>query len=71
MGDIRVVRAQGDGFDRGIHIGKELRDLINESIDFYHRYFARRGVNSEQLQELLTPYLVASEARFPDLMGAC
>jgi isopenicillin-N N-acyltransferase like protein len=54
---------------RGQVVGLELRDEINESVDFYHRYFARRGVGSEQLQELLTPYLVASEARFPALMS--
>ena len=49
MGDIRVVRAQGDGFDRGIHVGKELVDLIQASVGFYHRYLGRRGVSSEQL----------------------
>ena len=65
MGDIRVVRAQGDGFDRGIHIGKELTDLVQASIDFYHRYLERRGVSSEQLQDLLTPYLVARRPRTP------
>jgi isopenicillin-N N-acyltransferase-like protein len=69
MTDLRIVRAEGDPLRRGQAIGLELRDEINESIDFYHRYFARRGVGSERLQELLTPYLVASEARFPALMG--
>ncbi|HET9723928.1 MAG TPA: C45 family peptidase [Actinomycetota bacterium] len=68
MGTLRVVRATGDAAARGQHIGRELRDLINESIDFYHRYLARRGVSSQQLQDLLTPYLVASESRFPSLM---
>jgi isopenicillin-N N-acyltransferase like protein len=67
--DLTIVRAEGDPTTRGQIIGLELRDEINESVDFYHRYFARRGVSSEQLQELLTPYLVASEARFPALMG--
>jgi hypothetical protein len=43
--------------------------VINESIDFYHRYLSRRGVSSEQLQELLTPYLVAGESQFPELMS--
>ena len=69
MGELRVVRAEGDPDARGQHIGRELRDLANESIDFYHRYFDRRGVSSEELQELLTPYLVASESQFPQYMA--
>ena len=69
MGDIRVVRAHGDGFDRGIHIGKELVDLIQASVGFYHRYLDRRGVSSEQLQDLLTPYLLAAETSYPESMN--
>lgn len=69
MGEPKIVRAEGDPDARGQQIGRELREPINESIDFYHRYFARRGVGSQQLQDLLTPYLVASEARFPELMS--
>ncbi len=69
MGVLRVVRAEGDPAARGQQIGRELRDLINESIDFYHRYFDRRGVSSQQLQELLTPYLVACESQFPAHMA--
>jgi hypothetical protein len=69
MAELRIVRAEGSPDARGQQIGRELRDLINESVDFYHRYFSRRGVGSEQLQDLLTPYLVASEARFPALMS--
>ncbi|MGZ5298006.1 MAG: C45 family autoproteolytic acyltransferase/hydrolase [Actinomycetota bacterium] len=69
MGDIRVVRAQGDGFARGVHIGKELIDRVQSSIGFYHRYLDRRGVSSEQLQDLLTPYLVAGETSYPESMN--
>ena len=53
MTGLRVVRATGDATERGQQIGRELRDLVNESIDFYHRYLARRGVSSQQLQERL------------------
>jgi hypothetical protein len=67
--DIRVVRAQGDGFARGIHIGKELADLVQASVGFYHRYLERRGVSSEHLQDLLTPYLVAAETSYPESMN--
>ena len=69
MGELRVVRAEGDPNARGQQVGRELRDLVNESVDYYHRYFARRGVGSEQLQELLTPYLVAAETHFPTAMA--
>jgi isopenicillin-N N-acyltransferase-like protein len=69
MGKLRVVRATGDAATRGQQIGRELRDLINESIDFYHRYLARRGVSSQQLQDLLTPFLVAAESQFPNHMA--
>lgn len=68
MGTLRIVRAEGDPNARGQQIGRELRDLVNESVDFYHRYLSRRGVSSQQLQDLLTPYLVASESRFPAFM---
>ena len=66
MTELRVVRAEGDPNARGERIGRELRDLINESLDFYHGYFARRGVSSRELQELLTPFLVAAETQFPN-----
>ncbi|MGZ8620853.1 MAG: hypothetical protein ACXWYE_13205, partial [Actinomycetota bacterium] len=69
MTQISVVRATGEGFDRGMQIGKELADLIQRSVDFYHRYLDRRGVSSEQLQDLLTPYLVASETAYPESMA--
>jgi hypothetical protein len=69
LGNVRVVRAEGDPGARGQRIGHELRDLINESVDFYQRYLSRRGVSSAQLQELLTPYVVAAEAQFPRHMA--
>ncbi len=65
MSELRIVRAEGDPFTRGRVVGRALRDLVNESLAFYDRYFSRRGVPSDQLEELLTPYLVSAEARFP------
>jgi isopenicillin-N N-acyltransferase-like protein len=69
MAEIRVVRARGDGFSRGVQIGKELADLLQGSVGFYHRYLERRGISSQELQDLLTPYLVASETAFPESMS--
>jgi hypothetical protein len=66
VSELRVVRAHGDGMARGLQIGSELRDLIADSIAFYHRYLDRRGVSSSTLQDLLTPYLVSSEAVYPE-----
>src|SRR6058998_2063817 len=69
MGEIRVVRAQGMPLARGQQVGRELSDLIQRSIDFYHRYLTKRGVTSESLQDLLFPYLVAAEQQYPDAMA--
>ena len=66
---MRVVRTGGDGLTRGVQIGSELADLVQRSVAFYHRYLDRRGVSSEQLQDLLTPYLVAGETTYPDMMN--
>jgi hypothetical protein len=52
-----------------VQIGKELADLLQASMAFYHRYLERRGITSEQLQDLLTPYLVAAETSFPESMS--
>jgi isopenicillin-N N-acyltransferase like protein len=65
VNELRIVRAAGDPTARGQAIGRGLRDLINESIDFYGDYLSRRGVSSQQLQELLTPYLASAETKFP------
>jgi len=67
--ELRIVRAEGDGFTRGMAIGRELADLITASVEFYHRYLGRRGVSSEKLSDLLTPYLVAAESHFPSYMA--
>ena len=38
MSELRIVRTEGDPVQRGQRIGRELRDLVNESIDYYGRY---------------------------------
>lgn len=64
-----MVRARVDAFARGVHIGKELADLIQASIEFYHRYLSRRGASSETLQDILMPYLVAGETACPESLA--
>jgi isopenicillin-N N-acyltransferase like protein len=65
MGELRVVRAEGDPAARGRQIGRRLGDLIEGSLAFYQGYFERRGVSSRELQDLLAPYLAAAEAHLP------
>jgi hypothetical protein len=67
--EIRTVVAEGDAFRRGIRIGEELRDLVQRSVEFYHRYLERRGVSSKTLQDILAPYVLASENAYPEWMG--
>ena len=69
MTGIRVIRAEGDAATRGRQIGRGLGDLIERSLDFYHRYLERRGVSSPELHELLAPYLAASERALPEYMA--
>jgi hypothetical protein len=69
MAEVRVVRVEGDGMTRGLRIGGELSDLIQRSVEFYHRYLERRGVSSSTLQDLLTPYLVAAEGMYPEAIA--
>jgi isopenicillin-N N-acyltransferase like protein len=68
MTDIRVVIAEGDAATRGRQIGRGLGDLIERSLGFYHGYLERRGVSSPELQDLLAPYLAASERALPQYM---
>ena len=65
MTDLRVVRADGDPRACGRAIGLGFWDLIERLIDFYYRYFDRRGVTLPELQDLLAPYLSASETLLP------
>jgi isopenicillin-N N-acyltransferase-like protein len=69
VSELRIVRAEGDPDQRGRRIGRELRDLVNESLDFYGRYLSRRGISTLQLQDLLTPYLISAETEFPRYMA--
>src|SRR6266511_156728 len=66
---LRVIRADGDPVTRGRTIGRGFGDLIEGSLAFYHRYFERRGVESRELQDVLAPYLAASEHAYPEYLG--
>jgi isopenicillin-N N-acyltransferase-like protein len=65
----RVVEASGPPQERGRAIGRALEDLIGRSVEYYHKYFDRRGVASADLQDLLAPYLAAAERHLPNHMA--
>jgi isopenicillin-N N-acyltransferase-like protein len=69
MSELRVVVTEGDPATRGRAAGRALGEVVERSLEFYHRYLERRGVASRELQDLLTPYLWAAENEAPDLMA--
>jgi hypothetical protein len=68
VSELRIVVAEGNPATRGRTVGRSLADMVERSLEFYHRYLDRRGVASPELQELLTPYLWAAENELPELM---
>jgi Acyl-coenzyme A:6-aminopenicillanic acid acyl-transferase len=44
--------------------------MIERSLAFYNGYFESRGVDTEGLRQLLTPFLAASQAGLPRLMAS-
>src|SRR5436309_15501388 len=67
---VKVVRAEGDAFTRGRTIGREFADPINRSVEFYRRYFERRGFGRTELEGLLRPFVRAAESFLPHEMDA-
>ncbi len=66
MTEIPVVIAEGrDPLIRGRQIGRGLGSLIERSVGFYHSYIERRGIASRELQDFMTPYLIAAETHLP------
>ncbi|MDP9331480.1 MAG: C45 family peptidase [Actinomycetota bacterium] len=67
---VKVVRAEGDAFNRGRTIGREFADPINRSVAFYYRYFERRGFGRQELEGLARPFVQAAESILPSEMDA-
>ncbi len=63
-----VVHATGTPFERGRAIGRGLGDEIHDSLAFVDRYLAAHGVDADSLDEILAPYIAASEAALPHLV---
>jgi isopenicillin-N N-acyltransferase-like protein len=49
-------------------IGRALGDVIERSLGFYEGYFARRGIASSDLPDLVAPFVATADAGLPDLM---
>jgi isopenicillin-N N-acyltransferase-like protein len=69
VSDLRVVRAEGEPFERGRQIGRGFRDLIERSVDFYLGYFARRGLEGTALEYALAPYLARAREVLPGFVA--
>jgi isopenicillin-N N-acyltransferase-like protein len=65
---LHVVRAVGTPRERGLAVGSGFSGEIARSVDFYRRYFGRRGIDDPALHDLLEPFVAAAESALPDLV---
>lgn len=70
MSGIRIVRAEGDPYRRGLTIGRALAPTIRESAAFNLGWFERRGLGRAELERLSAPLLAATERHLPDELAA-
>ncbi len=70
MRGIRVVRAEGDPFERGRAIGRALADPIRQSAAWNLAHFARRGLDQAAIKRLAGPLLKATRRGLPDELAA-
>ena len=63
-----VVRATGTPFERGRAIGRGFGEEIRASLGFVSRYLEAHGVGLGSLDDVLEPYVTASEAAVPHLV---
>jgi isopenicillin-N N-acyltransferase-like protein len=68
MRTLDVLRARGDPGERGRAIGSGFRDAIGASCDFYRGYFARRGLEGEDLETAARPFVDAADRGLPAWM---
>ena len=63
-----MVHASGTPRERGRAVGSGFPDEMGRSVEFYRRYFGRRGIEDLELHGLLAPFLAAAEDALPDLV---
>ena len=63
-----VVRATGTPFERGRAIGRGLGEAVGHSLGFVGRHLHEHGVGPDALDDVLAPYVAASEAAAPHLV---
>ena len=69
MGDLPIVRADGNPRQRGRIIGAALAEGHARSVEFTHRYARRHGLADRDLEPLLAPYLAAARRALPRLVA--
>jgi isopenicillin-N N-acyltransferase-like protein len=62
---VRVVRAEGGPFERGVAIGRGFAAEIGASVAFYRNQFGRWGFDGSQLDALAAPFIEAADLRLP------
>lgn len=62
---MRIVRAEGDPFQRGRATGRGFADEIGSSVAYYRGWFADRGFAGSRLEEIARPFVEAATDRLP------
>jgi len=62
---VKIVRAEGDPFQRGRAIGRAFADEIGSSVAYYRDYFAERGLAGARLEEVAGPFVRAASRQLP------
>ena len=66
---VEPVRVAGTPYERGALIGQAFAEATARSVAFNRRYLASHEVGRDDLEAILAPYLDASEAAVPHLVG--
>jgi isopenicillin-N N-acyltransferase like protein len=62
------VSVEGKPFTRGAGMGEAFAGAVQRSVTFNRRYLTRHGIDSNQLERILQPYLDAASAALPHLV---
>ena len=62
---MKIVRAEGYPFERGVAIGRGLADEMGASVSFYRHWFTDRGFAGPELEALARPFVEAATRELP------
>ncbi len=66
---MKEVRVAGTPYERGAQIGQAFAEATARSVAFNRRYLATHEVGRDDLEQILAPYLAASDAAVPHLVA--